>query len=84
MTHQENHIILTINPFIAMEIKIKDADTQEGLIFTDDNLDNDNFITICAESNKKQRDFLLDDLFAALIAFDSKRSRRISREHPDL
>lgn len=73
-----------------MEIKIK---TDEAvLLLSDDRLDNDNFVQVqfenvpvdTATNNTSAQDVLLDDLFAAIIAFDSKRQRRINREHPEL
>lgn len=65
-----------------MEIKINNgifsnhAEEKKELIFSDENLDNDNFVDVNGES------YPLDELFSAMIAFDSKRSRRISRETP--
>ena len=66
-----------------MTIEIKDSD--QTIELSDDQLDNDNFIDIHMEEEGKTMTLTvpIDDLFAALIAFDSKRSRRISREHPE-
>lgn len=72
-----------------MEIRIKtDAAV---LVISDERLDNDNFVGVRFENipvdvetnNTTTEDVLIDDLMGALIAFDSKRSRRMSREHPD-
>ena len=66
-----------------MTIEIKDSD--QTIELSDDQLDNDNFIDIHMEEEGKTMTMTvpIDDLLPAVIAFDSKRSRRISREHPE-
>jgi hypothetical protein len=64
-----------------MKIIIKDED--DTLELSNDSLDNDNYIEIAVTvgtGDTKQMMVSLDDLFSALIAFDSLRSRHLSRQ----
>lgn len=65
-----------------MKVIIKaDHDLQEDnidLIFTDEHLDNDNFIDMVI--GDKSYTLSLDDLMSVFIAFDSQRGRRIARD----
>lgn len=63
-----------------MKIKI----TTDGYYVTlsDENLDNDNYVNIKITGNNSEmeQDISINDLMPALIAFDAKRSRRLSDE----
>jgi hypothetical protein len=65
---------------INMKIKI----TTDGYYVTlsDENLDNDNYVNIKITGNNSEmeQDISINDLMPALIAFDAKRSRRLSDE----
>lgn len=59
-----------------MKVKLT---TDEGqIIISDENLDNDNYVNI--KVGDSEQDVLLSELMPAIIAFDAKRSRRISDE----
>lgn len=64
-----------------MRIEIRET-TEQGkpllVALEDDNLDNDNFIDL--DFDERIVTVPLDELFSALIAFDSQRSRRLNRE----
>ncbi len=64
-----------------MEIKI--STDEYDVIISNTNLDNDNFVNIKITGNNSEmeQDVLITDLMPALIAFDAKRSRRLSDEH---
>lgn len=61
---------------MKIEIKVDDNDKEDAasFILTDENLDNDNFIDILFDD--KEITVSIDELFSALTAFDSKRSRQ--------
>lgn len=60
---------------------------QEGTFIelSDDALDNDNYVNLKIENGEGsiEQDVLLSELMPALIAFDAKRSRRLSDENPN-
>lgn len=63
-----------------MEIKIIQEDAV--LTFSDNKLDNDNYVNIEIEYDGIviDYDFRLTEILPALIAFDAKRSKRLSDE----
>ena len=67
---------------IISENSLNDEDEDEEVLsISDDGLDNDNFVTL--SFGGKEKDFALSELLPALIAFDAKRSRRLSEECND-
>jgi len=67
-----------------MKIQILQDDTFIEL--SDEALDNDNFVNLRIENGEgsMEQDVLLSELMPALIAFDAKRSRRLTDENPTL
>jgi hypothetical protein len=65
-------------------MKIELQDEGSVLQLTDENMENDNYVTlrICVSGEILVMDVLLTDLMSAAIAFDSKQSRRLYRENP--
>lgn len=63
-----------------MKIIIKDEDGE--LQLTDENLDSDGFVelTVISPNGSESMTVSLNELMPALIAFDAKRSRRLSEE----
>jgi hypothetical protein len=64
-----------------MQIRI-DVDGETFLTLSDDRLDNDAFVGLFVVQADKtvEVDVSLRDLMSALIAFDAKRSKRLSEE----
>lgn len=69
---------------MKVEIKNFGVDEAKTLSFDNDNLDNDNFVRVKLEDHNNDTeiecDFLIEDIMPAIIAFDAKRSRRLSEE----
>jgi hypothetical protein len=60
-----------------MEIKLKDEDKE--IIFTDEYLDNDNFVEIYSK-DELVGCLIIEDLLSAIQAFKEKQMMRLDRE----
>lgn len=63
---------------MKITIDAQGDEMSEEIIFSDEDMENDNFVDITI--NGHTLSVSIDDIFPALIAFDAKRSRRLSRE----
>lgn len=61
---------------------VKITTDEYDIIISDENLDNDNYVNIkiTGTNSEMEQDVLLNEIMPALIAFDAKRSRRLSAE----